>query len=71
MGINDKVTPTLTCPKCNAVEGLAAYESGSRFGAACGGFRSERFTVVSDDGKYGPSVRSATCNKCGFNAAVR
>lgn len=73
MGIIDKNTVTLRCPKCQIAETLTAVENGSVYGSS--GWRDFKesthfdFTSV-DRGSAGPQIESGKCKKCAGNAVL-
>jgi hypothetical protein len=73
MGVIDSTTHTLTCA-CGATESVSLVQHGSEYGA--GNWQSgkpfENFTAAWGEGSAftGPSVASATCNKCGSTPSI-
>lgn len=73
MGVIDKNTAILKCPRCQVTETLTAFERGSAYGSAgwCTFSTSKHFDVVADDaGLGGPQITAAKCKQCNCNATV-
>jgi len=71
VGIIDKTTYRLTCPKCGAVEKANVLDKGSNWSGSYwqSGATFERFeTSWSGGGSTEPDLTSATCRQCGVAA---
>jgi len=73
MGVIDKTTYTLACPKCGSKESASLLDKGSSWG---GSFWQSGATFVvfqtqwSGGGKQEPQLVSATCKACCTAASV-
>ena len=67
MGIIDKKTVTLLCPKYHVSDVVNSIQKGSRYGADWGLFSESKLfalTTVFDD-VLSPKITSAKCKNCG------
>jgi hypothetical protein len=73
MGIIDSNKFTVTCAECRVSEDVAVHQKGSAYGASWqDGPDLKHFDARwSDHGATGPSIRAATCRKCGGTAEVK
>ncbi len=72
MGVIDKTTYTLTCPKCGTKESASVLEKGSGWGGSWqegASFLSFKTQWIGG-GKQEPKLTSATCGECGAEAKV-
>ncbi len=74
MGIIDKTTYTLTCPKCGAVEVATILDKGSNWGGPHwqSAARFSQFdTTWEGGGSREPELKSATCKQCTSKAIYK
>lgn len=73
MGVIDRTTHMLTCP-CGASESVSLVQYGSAYGAGewQSGKPFQGFSVTwgAGNASTGPSIVSATCNKCGSTPSI-
>lgn len=71
MGVVDKNTVKLHCPKCNISETISALEKGSAYGSSWTDYsNAEHFDYIQEPGRIGPQIKSAKCRNCAGDAVV-
>lgn len=71
MGIVDKNTVTLHCPRCDISETISALEKGSAYGSSWTDYdKAKRFDYIQEPGNVGPRIASAKCKHCAGDAIV-
>lgn len=73
MGVIDKCTYTMTCPKCGVVESASVLDKGDRYSGSWWGPapKFKHFKTEWTDGLGGePELVSATCQQCNVAPAV-